>query len=103
MRFERRLVKARTMLFTVKLSDTVASVVVLTECLLILAFIKGGVVVPGSGSGGLGVGSTVIKFALPNVDCTRNDGRVCQKLRGAQAASLSMYLRRQHRKRRRRP
>jgi len=61
------------MLFTIKLFDPVASVVVLTETILLLSFIKGGVVVPRRG--GLGVGTSVLDFALQNVDCTRNDER----------------------------
>ena len=65
---------ARTMLFTVELFDAVAGLVVLTEAMLLLGFVKGGVVVPMSS--GLGVGSTIIiNSALQNVDCTRNDVR----------------------------
>lgn len=63
------------MLFTVELFNAVASVIVLTESVLLLGFVKDGVIVP-VGSG-LGVGSTVIKLALQNVDCTRNEGGVC--------------------------
>lgn len=94
-----RLVEARTVLFTIELSDTVASVVVLTKGVLLLDFVKDRLVVPVSS--GLGVGSTIIKFALQNVDCTRNDGRVCQKRRPqyrgrGTSRELSMYLRRRH-------
>jgi len=72
-RQETKASEMRTVLLAIKLSDAVASVVVLTETVLLLPFVKGGVVVP-SGSG-LGVGTSVVNFALQNVDCTRNDER----------------------------
>ena len=62
------------MLFTVELFNAVAGVIVLTESVLVLGFVKDGVIVP-VGSG-LWVGSTVIKLALQNVDCTRKEGGV---------------------------
>ena len=54
--------EARTMLFTVELFDTVASVVVLTKVVLLFRFVKEGIVVPGSN--GLGVGNTGMNFSL---------------------------------------
>ena len=94
-----QLLETRTMLFKVELFNTVASVVVLTENALLLDFVKGGFVVPGSG--GLGVGSTIANLALQNVDCTRNDGRGCVRNGSHKVASSARYLRRQHQKRRR--
>jgi hypothetical protein len=46
------------MLFTIELSDAVASFVVLTEIVLLLPLVKDGVVVPGRS--GLGVGTSVL-------------------------------------------
>ena len=50
-----RVTKIRTVLFTVELSDAVASIVILTEIGLLLPVIKGGIIVPGRS--GLGVGT----------------------------------------------
>ena len=64
------------MLLTVELFDSVAGLVVLAENVLLLGFVKGRLIVPGSG---LGAGSSTIEFLLQNVDCTRNDRRVRNK------------------------
>jgi hypothetical protein len=60
---------ARTVLFAIERFDVVASVVVLTEPVLLLLLVEDGVVVPGGS--GLGLGNGVAHFALQNVDCRK--------------------------------
>ena len=69
-----RLLDVLTVLFAVEFFDAVAGVVVLTEDVLLLGFVKDGLIVPRNG--GLGMGSANAGFALQNVDCTRNGGNV---------------------------
>lgn len=58
------------MLLAVEFFDAVASLVVLTEAVLLLLSVKVGAILPRRS--GLDVGASVINFALENVDCTRN-------------------------------
>jgi len=91
--------KVRTVLFTVELSDAVASLVILTEIGLLLPVIKGGIIVPGRS--GLGVGTG---FALQDINCTRNNERVSETAATGtrpRGRKLSVYLRRQRRTRHR--
>ena len=94
-----RVTKARTVLFTVELSDAVASLVILTEIGLFLLVIKGGTIVPGRS--GLGVGTG---FALQDINCTQNNERVSENTATEtrpRGRKLSVYLRRRRRTRHR--
>jgi len=94
-----RVTKVRTVLFTIELSDAVASFVILTEIRLLLAVVKGGIILPGRSVLEVDTG-----FALQDINCTRNSERMSETtviMTRSKGRKLSVYLRRQRRTRRR--